>query len=135
MSVFLALTSQSFGALDTTFGEALTITPQTAGEFTAPGADPTQPPYVAVGILDVAAVVVDDTGTSTGARSEAQTTTPTAEFAYSQFGTGRPLPQVGWRIDSVPSPARLPPNAFIVITQLSDPDESRIRFQLQALTS
>jgi hypothetical protein len=134
MTAFLALASASFAALDTVFGEPLTITPQSAGEFTAPGADPAIPPYVVTGILDSAALIVDPGGQLAGTRSEAVTTAPVAEFAFSQFGVGAPLPLVGWRIDAAADPLRGPASGFLISARLPDGSDGRIRFQLAALT-
>ncbi len=134
MSAFLALASASFAALDTTFGEPLTITPQAAGEFTAPGADATRPPYIVTGILDIDALIADDAGQQTATRSEAVATTPVAEFAFSQFSDSAPLPLVGWRIDAAANPLRAPTAGFLISARLPDGADGRVRFQLAALT-
>lgn len=134
MSAFLALASASFAALDTVFGETLTITPQIPGEFTASGPDPDRPAFAATGILDLATVIVSEAGEQTAARSEIQATVPTAEFAFTAFGAGAPLPQVGWRIDAAVNPLRPPPTAFLIVTRLPDGSDGRVRFQLAALT-
>jgi hypothetical protein len=133
VSAFLGIASTTFAALDTAFGDPLTITPQTAGEFIAAGADPNNPPFVAIGILDIAGVINDDAGRRDGTKAEVSTTVPIAEFAFTQFGAGRPVPAVGCRIDAQPNALREPTNGFQVVDRLPDGDDGRIRFQLVAL--
>ena len=130
MSAYLGLTNTTFAALDNVFGDPLTITPQIAGEFTEPGPDSSKPAFIAIGILDEAAVVVEDASRS----ADAQTTTPIAEFAYTQFGPGRPVPSIGWRIDAPFSPLKAPTGGFLIVDFLPDRDDGRCRFQLAALT-
>ena len=133
MSAFLALASTSFGSLDVSFGDPLTITPQASGEFIAAGPDPANPPFVAIGILDIAGVVDEGAGRKDGTKAEISTEVPIAEFAYTQFGAGRPVPCVGTRIDALASTLRAPTNGFQVVDRLADGDDGRIRFQLVPL--
>jgi hypothetical protein len=133
VSAFLSIASTSFGALDTAFGDSLTITPQICGEFVAEGPDPNNPPFVAIGILDIAGVVDEGAGRKDGTKADVSTTVPIAEFAFTQFGSGRPLPKAGWRIDCPPETLRESTNGFQVVDRLPDGDDGRVRFQLVAL--
>ncbi len=135
MTAFLALASASFAALDTTFGEPLTITPQMMEEFVATGPDPEKPAFTAMGILDFSTVIVVAAGEQTAGRSQLQATLPMAEFAFTAFGPGKPLPVAGWRLDATANPLRPPPTAFMIRSRLPDGDDGRVRFQLVALTS
>jgi len=131
-SRFLALASQSFGALDTTFGEPITITPQKPGEFVAAGPS-NSPAYVLTGVFDLNAVIDEGMGEKTGSRTEVVTTKPTVEFSYSAFTPGAPFPLIGWRISVEPTPLRPPPLNFTIVSRLPDGDDGRVRFQLAAL--
>lgn len=133
MSAFLSIASTSFGALDTAFGDPLTITPQIKGEFVSAGPDPANPPFVAIGILDIAGIIDEGAGRRDGTKAEVSTTVPIAEFAFTQFGPGRALPAVGTRIDAPANTLREPTNGFQVVDRLPDGDDGRIRFQLVAL--
>jgi hypothetical protein len=104
-------------ALDSAFGEPLLIVPQLAGEFTAAGADPANPAFTAIGVLDVEGVVVDGSGRKTAARSEVETTNPVVDFALTQFGPGRPQPVKGWLITAT---SRLGSPSYAVLDALPD---------------
>jgi len=131
-SRFLALASQSFGALDTTFGEPITVTPQKPGEFVAAGPSSVSP-YVLTGVFDLNAVIDEGMGEKTGSRTEVVTTKPTVEFAFTAFGPNAPFPLVGWRISVQATPLRPPPLNFTIVSRLPDGDDGRVRFQLAAL--
>ena len=134
MSSFRAIAVKAFAALDTAFGDPLTITPQLSGEFTEPGPDPAKPAFIAIGILDQAAQVIDLTGRQKISAPEITTTTPVAEFAYTQFGPGRPFPQVGWRIDAPFSLLSPPTSGFLIVAPLPDRNDGRCAFELAPLT-
>ena len=133
MSSFLTIASTAFAALDTAFGDPLVITPSASSEFLSGGPDPANPPFIAVGILDLEGVIVDDSGGRSGTRSELSTTTPIAEFAFTQFGTGRPEPSAGDRIDAPTNALKPPTNGFTVLSRLPDGADGRMRFQLAEL--
>jgi hypothetical protein len=129
MSVFADAFVARQGSLDSAFGEPLLIAPQVAGEFTAGGDDPANPPFAAVGVLDVEGVVVDDAGLKTGARSEVAMLKPSADFALSQFGPGRPQPVKGARITAT---SRAGAPRFVVLDALPD-GVGRLTCQLAVL--
>lgn len=133
MSAFLSIASTSFVALDTAFGDLLTIAPQAPGEFIAAGPDPDKPAYTAVGILDISSVISEGAGRKDGTKAEVSTEVPIAEFAFTQFGVGKPIPKVGDRIDAPANPLAAPTNGFQVVDRLPDGDDGRVRFQLVAL--
>lgn len=126
MSLFLNLALVADAAVDAVMGESLLITPWLPGEFVSGVADPDNAAFTAVGVLDVQGVVVDGAGTRSGARSEVETVKPVAEFALSQFGDGRPLPQKGTQITATTRPGS---PVYEVVS--AEPDGlGRIVFQL-----
>ena len=129
MSAFADAFAGRQGSLDSTFGEPLLIAPQIAGEFTAGGPDPARPPFTAIGVLDVAGLVVDGAGLKTAARSEVETTNPVADFALTQFGPGRPQPVKGWLITAT---TRANAPSYTVLDALPD-GVSRLICQLAPL--
>jgi hypothetical protein len=133
VSSFLAQAAAAFSLLDDAFGDPLTITPQVAGEFLANGPDSGKPAFVAIGILDLVTLVDTGSGHRDGMRTEVVAEVPVADFAFTQFGPGRPLPVQGTRITAPPNTLRAPTNGFQVVDRLPDGDDGRVRFQLVAL--
>ena len=129
MSAFQALADTSFVAIDAVYGEPLLITHRVSGQFVAGAPDSANPPFTAVGVLDVNGVVVDDAGLKTAARSEAVMAKPVADFAFSQFGAGRLQPVAGTILTRTSRPGS---PRFEVVSRLPD-GVGRVVFQLAAV--
>lgn len=116
-------------ALDSAFGELLSIAPQLKTEFIAAGPDPSQPAFTVVGILDDEGVVADDSGRKVGERSDLATTKPQVDFDESQFGSGAPRPVKGAIITAATRPGS---PRYVVLDRLPD-GVGRAVYQLEKI--
>ena len=129
MSAFVDQFSARAVALDVNFGESLEVRHVGAGQFLAAAADPAQPPFDAIGILDMTVEVRDDRGQRTAARSEVVAPAPQVDFAATQFGPGRPAPTPGTILVAL---TRLNTPSFRVLDVLPG-DDGRVVCQLAKL--
>lgn len=130
MSAFADLFVARQPALDDAFGEPILVTHRLAGQFVAGAADPDNPAFTAIGVLDVEGVIVDDAGLKTGARSEVETLKPVVDFAFAQFGPGRLAPVKGTILTATD---RTGAPQFEVVSRLPD-GVGRVVFQLAPLS-
>ena len=126
MSAFNAAFASRSPALDAQFGEPIEVRHVGAGQFLAAAEDPAQPPFDAVGILDLVVEVRDDGGARTAARSELVAPAPQVDFASGQFGPGRLAPATGTLLVAISRPD-MP--TFRVLDALPA-DDGRVVYQL-----